>query len=276
MASALEIVSRVNTLASPPTSYLQLCEALKLPEDSQLDGITKVIASDPSLAAKVLKIVNSALYGFERKIESIRRAVIILGLQQIHDLVLGIAVSHSFRNVKMHMVNIDRFWQRSVFQGVLASGLGRQCGLLPAERLFVAGLLADIGHLVLYQTMPEKMIQVLALSEQGESLANAEQSIIGCHYAEVGAALLEYWKLPEFFSIVIGSQTHPVLAGDLFKEAALLCLATWLSAFDNFPDEALSQIQLELIEKLDLTPPQLKDSFLLALDQQKEFPSFHT
>ncbi len=233
MHSAQELVSHVEALASLPTVYARIREQLESPDGSVLE-VARLVSADPALTARLLRLVNSALYGYGGKVDTVSRAVQILGLQQVHDLVLAMSVSSVFTGIEPQRMDMGRFWRGSVMCGLAARTVAQGGGLPSAERLFVIGLLADLGHLVMYQTVPALAEEAQAIADRGEeALHLAERRVIGCDYAEVGAALMDYWRLPPCFAEVIGAQILPRLGGESAAEAAILNLATHIVRADR-------------------------------------------
>lgn len=233
MHSAQELVAHIEGLTSLPTVYLRIREELDS-EDCSLAEVARIITADPALTARLLHVVNSALYGYGGRIDTIQRAVTILGLQQVHDMVLAMSIGSVFQNVKPEHMDMKRFWQGSVMCGLAAREIAHRAGTPNPERLLTIGLLSDLGHLVMYQTVPHlaEEAQVLA-SASGEPLHQAEHKIVGCDYAEVGATLAEQWKLPACFAQVIGAQVTPRLGGNFITEASILNLAAHIIAADR-------------------------------------------
>lgn len=225
MHTAHELVCRIDTLASLPSVYTRIRELAKAPESSLAD-VCEVVASDPAITAKLLKVVNSAIYGFGGKIDSLHHAVRLLGLQQVHDLVLAISLGSFAAVLNPGHMDMRRFWRESVMRGVAAREIARRGGQPCADRLLIFGLLADIGHLVMYQTVPQLADEARYLSEStGRPLAQCELDIVGCDFAQVGAALCEHWQLPGSFSQIIGGHLAPRL-GTEFGVAAAITLVS--------------------------------------------------
>lgn len=225
MHSAQELVANLEALTSLPAVYLRIRDTLEAPEGSLVD-ISRAITADPALTARLLNVVNSALYGYGGKIDSVHRAVTIMGLQQVHDLVLAMSLSSVFAGIRPEHMDMKRFWRGSVMCGIAARHIGRRCEVATAERMLVIGLLADLGHLAMYQTVPALALEAqVGADASGEPLFQAERRIVGCDYAEVGATLMDHWKLPACFAEIIGAQCHPRLAGAFTFEAAILNLA---------------------------------------------------
>jgi len=230
MHLAQELVAHVERLATLPDVYLKIRAALDDP-DVSIPEVADVIAADPSLTAALLRLANSAFYGYARKIESITRAVSLIGLEQVHDLVLATSVTSLFAGIRPQRMDMARFWRDSVRRGLLAREVARsQRGLNP-ERMFVSGLLADAGHLVMYVAVPDLMSQILDTPlDDYDSLPELERRIIGCDFAEVGAALASSWHLPVSFGVLIGSQLKPECAGEYASAAALLNIVSTVAA----------------------------------------------
>lgn len=233
MHSAQELVANIETLTSLPSVYVRIREELDTPEGS-LSEVAKLISTDPALAARLLQVVNSALYGYGGRIDSIGRAVTILGLQQVHDLVLAMSIGSVFSGIRPERMDMNRFWRSSVMCGIASREIGRRYDLPSSERMLVVGLLADLGHLAMYQTVPALADEAQTAAEgSGEPLFEAERRIVGCDYAEVGATLMDHWKLPSCFAEIIGAQIHPRLAGEFTYEAGILNLASHIVSAEN-------------------------------------------
>jgi HD-like signal output (HDOD) protein len=257
MYSAQELVSGIDSLAALPSVYYRVREQLDSPDGSVL-AVAQLVETDPAITLGVLKLVNSAFYGFSRKIESVARAVPIIGLQQTHELVLAMSVSAVFAGIRPQNMNMQRFWQGSMMTALAARELAHAtCG--PAsERQFVMGLLADIGHLVMYQNVPQLVNEAQASADAGHELLQvAEQRLIGCDSAQVGAALMEKWKLPPHFAAVIGAQFAPLSAGNYVFEAELLHIALAVSSADRYNEASrpvVARIDPKIRADIGLTP----------------------
>ncbi|MDR2261235.1 MAG: HDOD domain-containing protein [Azoarcus sp.] len=249
MHSAQELIDNIESLTMLPSVYYRIREQLDSP-DGSIGTIAHLVETDPALTSKVLKLVNSALFGFSRKIESISRAISILGLQQTHELVLAMSVSAVFDGIQPRRMDMKRFWQGSMMTALTARELAHATCSPASERLFVIGLLADIGHLVMYQSVPGQAIEAQISAGGGrETLPEAERRIIGCDSAEVGAALMDSWKLPPNFAEIIGAQIDPPRAGSHVFEAELLHVALAMSAADRYNEssaQALSRIDPDI------------------------------
>jgi putative nucleotidyltransferase with HDIG domain len=193
------IVARVGTLASLPNIYFQVDRAINHPSSSTA-LIGTILSYDQALCARLLRIANSAFYGFSRRVESIEDAVRIIGTRQLHDLVLATVVLSQFKGIDTQLVSMPSFWRHSLACSIAARSIARLRREPNVERFFVAGLLHDIGSLAVYQMLPERSQLALERHRDGDKpLDEIERAVIGCDHAAVGAALMTSWTLPPFF-----------------------------------------------------------------------------
>jgi HD-like signal output (HDOD) protein len=207
MSTLWERVTRDTKLISLPEAYLKLKGVLRSPNYT-VQEVAEAISYDPALTTRILRLVNSPYFGLANRIDNIPRAVSLLGTQQIHDLALATAVAHSFSGIDPNLHDVASFWRQSVFCGLVAQQLAKVCHMVQPERLFVAGLLSDLGHLILYQSIPKESLYADQLSlEQARPLVEVEREVLGLDYARVGATLMRQWQLPE--SLIESTEYHP-------------------------------------------------------------------
>lgn len=222
MNTALKDVIKTAQLFSLPDVYLRLKSLLDDP-DYEMGEVAAVISLDPAMTLRLLRIVNSSLYGLNKQVDTVSRAIILLGSQQVHDIVLATSIAQAFRGISKDVMDVGKFWRRSVYCAVTCRHLARQQGSCDKERLFVAGLLCDIGHLLIYQAIPDiywKMAQELKHSEK--TIVDMEQELLGFDYAQVGALLLEQWNLSESLKETTKLHVHPGKAEQYPLETALV------------------------------------------------------
>ncbi len=233
MPSASELVQSCTTVFTLPEIYFRVREVVD-DHDSTLDDLADVLKLDPAISAKLLRIVNSPLYGFPKQIDTISRAVNIVGMQAINDLVTATTVGRTFSGMPIQLMDVPMFWRKSVLCALLAGKIAKSCGIEDSERFFIEGLLRDIGHLVLYQTIPQRAQS--ALIEAGyleASLAEVEQSNIGCDFAEVGAELIRSWGMPVQIEQAIRCQLSPNDAGEFIIHASIVHLAGVVADYEE-------------------------------------------
>ncbi|HCY85968.1 MAG TPA: hypothetical protein DHV36_12605, partial [Desulfobacteraceae bacterium] len=174
-----EIIRNTKDLFSLPDIHNQLMAEINNPYSSAAD-IAGVVGNDPGLTARLLRIVNSAFYGFPSKIESVAQGVSILGTKELCDLALATSVIRVFDDALKGVVNMKRFWYHSVGCGVIAKELAVCRNETGVERFFVMGILHDIGRLVLFSQAPKEMAWALtSASEQEKPLYQVEKECLG-------------------------------------------------------------------------------------------------
>jgi HD-like signal output (HDOD) protein len=207
MATLWERITRDVKLISLPEAYLRLKQVIDDP-DFTVQQVAEAISHDPALTTRVLRLVNSPYFGLVKPIDTIPRAVSLLGTQQIHDLALATSVAHSFSGIDPKLHDLNSFWDGSVYCALVAKQLATLCRLEQPERLFVAGLLSDLGHLILYQSIPQESLHAEQLArEQSRPLAEVEREVLGLDYARVGATLMRQWQLPD--TLIEATEYHP-------------------------------------------------------------------
>lgn len=233
MSAALQDVINAAKLFSLPAVYLRLKNILD-DQDFAMAEIAVVISHDPSITLRLLRIVNSSLYGFAQPIDSVSRAIMLLGVQQVHDIVLATSVAETFKGMSREVMDVGRFWRCSVYCAVACRQLAILCGACDKEKLFVAGLLHDIGHLAMYQAFPETCQQALFSAEKTRKpLCQIEQKLLGFDYAYIGAHIIEQWHLSETLKETTGYQLMPEKAEQFPMETALVHLGAMMTKADD-------------------------------------------
>ncbi len=226
---AANLVENVSELVSPPDVCVQVFELIES-GDASAQQIGAVIERDPSLTARLLKLVNSAYYKLSRRIDTVSRAITILGERELYGLVIAVSAVKSFSRLPSDLVNMDSFWRHGMFTGLLARNLAKRLRVLHPERLFVAGLLHDIGSLILYSRLPDVMHDLLAISDGDEALLHqAELAELGFSHADLGGILFERWLLPEALQEVASYHHMPSYAETARIETAIVHLADVLA-----------------------------------------------
>ncbi len=193
-----EVVSSIGSLPSLPETYARLQQVLRDPDGSLAD-VAAVIEQDLAMSAKVLQLVNSAFFGLFRHIESPTRAVNLLGLDTIKALVLGVGVFTDMKAGPSRIFNVKALWSHSMATAAFAKKIA---SLETDDRdvidhAFVAGLLHDVGKLLLFSRMSEEYEQaVLRAAGSSCSLLAAEHEVFGLSHGDVGGYLIGLWGLP--------------------------------------------------------------------------------
>jgi HD-like signal output (HDOD) protein len=250
LPAASDIVAHIDRLASLPSVYIRVKRVIDDPNAS-LAQLAEAMATDTAMTARVLRVVNSPFYGFPGRIETLTRALNILGMQQVHDVVLAWAISSAFADLRSSVLSMKEVWRNSVARAIAARELARHARFVDKERLFVEGLLSNIGHLVLYVVVPDLALQAIEASRgSGRPLPEVEREIIGCDYAEVGVALVSAWGLPQTFAEPIACQIEPAAATTHRLEAAMLHIAGVLA--ESIPAPGAQQPDPSALAALEL------------------------
>jgi HD-like signal output (HDOD) protein len=226
---AAPLAEQVRGLVSPPDVCVRVLELVRS-DSASAEDIAQVVATDPALTVRLLRIVNSPLYGLRGRVETVPRAVTVLGVDALTSLVVAVSAVASFARIPSGLVNMDTFWRHGVLCGLIARALARRARVLHPERLFTAGLLHDIGSLVLYHQVPDTMRGLLTAAAGAEQhLYEAEMATFGYAHAQLGGLLLEGWGLPATLHTAVGWHHEPARAEEAPIEAAIVHLAEKLA-----------------------------------------------
>lgn len=200
-----QLVDDVTGLVSWPQAALRV-NSMVNDGRSSAEEIGEVISADPALTGRLLRLANSALYGRSGEVRTIQRAIALVGMQRIRDLLLLAGAAEALAGLRSPDFPMDEYWEHSLRCGLLARNAARRRRYPEAETLFVAGLLHDIGRLVMYTRLPELCADdaVIALTGDDEQAAAAERECVGFDHAELGAALVRSWKFPAMLVTCIG------------------------------------------------------------------------
>lgn len=224
-----ELLTDVASVPSLPLLYSRLDETINHPRSSIAD-IAKVLSEDQGLAARILKLANSPLFGYFSKIDTITQAVTIIGIQQVRDLALAISVMGLFSGLPEDLITMECFWRHSICSALAARVLATSQRESNLERFFVAGVLHDIGRLVLFIRMPNLCREILATAQQEHRcLYEIEQAQFGYNHADVGGALLRQWKLPIRVAEPVEFHHRCNQSGQFPRESAILHCADLLA-----------------------------------------------
>lgn len=214
-----EIVSKavreISHIATLPEITVKIIELVEDPTSTAQD-LHKVIANDPALCSRVLKVVNSSFYGLPGQIGSINRAIVMLGLNAVKNIAISASLAKLFRGGQLcpNFAAKD-LWTHSVSVGVAAKSIADELGMAISDEAFLAGLIHDIGVMVELQSDKNKLIEVITktkISAEGVPAANMleiERAVFGADHQQFGRGLCERWKFPKAFATVCGHHHNP-------------------------------------------------------------------
>ncbi|MFZ5427140.1 MAG: HDOD domain-containing protein [Thermodesulfobacteriota bacterium] len=263
----LERKDRILAVKDLPTLPKVLDEVSRLVKDpdSSTEQIAKLISMDQVLSAKVLKMVNSPIYGFPGRISSIHHALVLLGFNVLR----GVVVSTSVMDIMLQ--NMVGLWEHSVGCALASSTIARHVGLKDVEDISVAGLLHDLGKVVTAVQLPDLKAAVEAtVKEKDVSYLEAEKAVLGFGHDRVNAWIADHWKLPPSIKEGISYHHKPQLAR-LYPEAACCVhLGDFMVRtfeYGSGGDDNVPYLEPEALKKLKLRPADL-EAILDKLSEQ--------
>ncbi len=220
------LLLKVKRISSLPTIFLRVNELINDPRSSAAD-LGRVIEKDQALTSRLLRLANSAFYGFPGKIETVSRAVSIIGFKQLQELVLAISVRSIFSGfASSSPINMRSFWQHSIACGIASRNFAILKGIKAPESFFVAGFLHDFGRLILLEHYPQKYAEVYDTATRKQVFIHeVEKELFGFTHADVGGELIRTWRLPAGLAEAIAYHHHPQKAHEYAELTAIVHIA---------------------------------------------------
>ncbi|PCI41432.1 MAG: phosphohydrolase [Moraxellaceae bacterium] len=231
---ANELLKGDISIASLPDIYSRLEEAIDAP-DTSFEHIGALISSDPALAARMLRLANSALFKTRNPVDSIYTAVSVIGTKQLRDLVLATIVIDKFDGIDQDRLNMEDFWRHSIACGIAARVIATYQREPNVERYYLMGLFHDMGRILLLSKIPDEETAVLIKADQQDCLLQPlEQEMLGFDHADISAQLLKMWNLPEIQQEAVHYHHAPQEAPNENAAASLVHVADWIAHGLNY------------------------------------------
>lgn len=258
-------LGKIGDIATLPEVTTRIIAVVDDPKSTARD-LHNIIKNDPALAARILKVVNSAFYGLPGQVSEIDRAIVLLGLSAVKNIAISASISRLFSGDRIS----DKFsardiWKHSVAVAVATRQLCVLMGRRPfAEEAFLAGLIHDLGMLVERQAYPEQLAEAIRVcTREGRSFCEIETEIIGADHQAMGSALAAKWKFPRALQTVMGyhhkvdnlTEEHRVLPSMVFA-ADVLCCHEQVGFYLTAQNQTLEDI---LLQSLGVTVEQFTD-----------------
>jgi len=239
-------------------SFIRIKELID-DESSTIDDISDVIIIDPALTGTILKLANSSFFNYPGKIDTISKAVLVLGITEVYNLVIAYFTTQAFKSINAEQDYLDSFWEKSVDCALLVKFFGCSLNVPNAERLFILGILHNLGELVVKQISADKISE--CHNEDGSCLPwNMQRDVLGFTFGECGAELLKLWQLPYNIVAPIRNQDEEDF-GLINTETQLLYIAKRIMAHQKF---LKSKNQNEFVGELQLSSLGISDEMLRA------------
>lgn len=257
--NANQIASRANGSFTLPDICLKVQQMME-DESSTIEDFANVISVDPSLASRLLKIANSAIYNLPGQISTISRALTIIGTQALYNLVLIDAAGAAVKHFGDSKIDVNRFWRMSIYCALATKNLAVRAGIREIERMFVAGLLQNFGELIVYKVLPDKAEQCEAFDV--DTLPWQKQTeVLGFSFSDVSAELLKLWMIPGRIILPI-AHFNTAAINDINIDVKVLHIASRLTLASEYPDiyHINTMIDESLFPSLDLNAHDLKEA----------------
>ncbi len=259
-----------------------LAEVIRVSDDEESTAkqLADVVLKDPTLTARILRIVNSPFYGPAREISTVNQAVVTLGIRAVKALALSTGLYNMYEGQDV-VIDRMRFWRHSLETAIACREIAKQCAYKPEEEAFVAGLMHDLGILTMEANFPDQFKRLWKLVESGEDLVKLEEAAWGTNHARIGKFLLDQWKLPNFIGEAIAGH-HSIFENEDSipndRLGRIVCLGNKLSKFRTCQMPPLDKTDLEQIsllsESLDIGPTvlaEIQEKILGMLLKESEF-----
>jgi HD-like signal output (HDOD) protein len=208
-------LEKIENLPTLPIVVQQIQKLIASP-NSNMVQIAAIVTRDQAIAARVIRLINSAFYGLGGKVASVQQAIVLLGLNTVKNLILGVSVVKIFEdsNGKASLYNREKFWMHAFACALGAKMIAKKINIREPEDFFLAGLMHDIGILVLDQFFHQDFIGVIQ-DAAGRKIdyVNAEQDRLGLTHGEIGEFMGRKWKIPEFLIHSMRYHHQPLFAG---------------------------------------------------------------
>lgn len=248
-----KLIGEMESLPSLPTLYSEIVEKVRDPEVT-IEDLAETITKDISMTAKILKLVNSAFFGLGREISSVSEAISYLGIETVKSLVLTVNAFSQFEGAKLKAVSLEEIWSHSlaVASGAKQIAKAEGCSARVQEEAFVAGMLHDLGKLILGLNFPAEYVEVSRKAVGGESWLEAERSSFGLDHADVGGALIGLWGLPGPVVETIALHHRPTAsAAKEFSPLAAVIVADGLAR--NPDTGGIGEAEAKYLEEIGLS-----------------------
>lgn len=266
-------IENTHTLPTIPATLKSILNFLENPSVS-INKISDFISKDPALTMKVLKMINSPVYGFPGRISSVNQAVLLLGLNVIKGMLLGVSV---FELMQKAMIGL---WEHSLGCASLSNLMAKKKGLKSPEDITIAGLLHDIGKVLLAVNIPEVYEKLIQLTEKnGLTILEEENVVFGTDHAEVGSWIAKKWNFPKHLIEIIQFHHNPQRAVTAKIECSIVHISDILVRAKGFGfagDHLVPEAKQEAWDYIGLSNDEIKELLMNMEDSLEDYEELST
>lgn len=222
------ILKRVTNLSPVPRILSEVLELLKDLNTSP-QSLAKAITKDQSIVVKILTIANSPFYGLAKRVSSIEYAIMILGFNEIRNIVTALSLMESMKNKSDQYMDQKEFWTHSYITATVAKKIADDMGIKQGGDAFISGLLHDLGISVIHRYLHSDFVSITESVANGSSYSEAENNFLGMDHQNIGYILLKNWNIPEQFCEIVKYHHTPQYASNTKVLASVVHFADYLT-----------------------------------------------
>jgi len=221
------IKQRIDNIANIPTLPLVIEKITRLLQNpaTSAEEVGRAITTDQAIASKVLRLVNSAFYGFPGRISTITHAIVILGFSTVKNIVLTASIFDFFksRDEAHPEFDLEQFWLHSIACGAASQAIAKYAGYAEKEESFIGGLIHDVGKIILCQYLPDELSRVVQQVKKKDSLFyEGEMEVLGLTHQEIGGIVVQRWNLPKNLQEVVKYHHQPSPSREFFAITSIV------------------------------------------------------
>ena len=281
-----KITEKIIRLPTLPTVISKMIELIDNPKTSAI-SLANLISTDQALTARILKMANSAYYGFSREIYTVNMAIVVMGFNAVKEMGVSLSVFDMFKDLNtIKQFDVTEYWQHSVGCGVASKMMARRFRYSIVGEAFVSGLMHDIGKIVINQYLHEDFIKIMnRVEDNSENLDDVEMELLGTRHGEIGGWLCDRWRLPVVISESVKfhhtpwkAKKNPVLVA-FVNVANYLCHIAGIGASGRPVPEEVDERTWEILQmnNIPLTIDDITDlqnEFYIEFDKTETLTSF--
>ncbi|MDH7604762.1 MAG: HDOD domain-containing protein [Melioribacter sp.] len=270
------VLKRVTSLSPVPKILSEVLELLKDLNTSP-HTLARAISKDQSIVVKILTIANSPFYGLAKRVSSIEYAIMILGFNEIRNIVTALSLMESMKNKSDEYMDQKSFWLHSYITATTAKKIADDMGIRESNDVFIGGLLHDLGISVIHRYMHSDFVSIMENAKKGTKYLEAENSQLGMDHQSVGYTLLKNWNIPESICEIVKYHHTPNLSYNTKILTSIVHLADYMTqklklatfSWDDdleFSKEAAEILQFKEVEEIEKFISMYHEPILLQID----------